>query len=99
MAWNNAHDLNILGKAQQLCWDCKKSVNSGCSWSANFEPVEGWEAVKVERYVATTKEQKRVVNGDVGYAIYNCPEFDPDESVKRRLEELEKEKWLTIKDA
>lgn len=28
-----------------LCWSCAKACKK-CSWSRNFEPVEGWEAEK-----------------------------------------------------
>ena len=51
---------------EQLCWRCQKACG-GCSWSRNFEPVEGWEATPT------------VVKDSVGdidsYKITGCPEF------------------------
>ena len=47
-----------------LCWDCKKAMKAGCSWTDPeiCEPVQGWEA-------------KRTPNG---YVVANCPEFVRD---------------------
>jgi len=50
----------------QLCWACAKAVNKGCSWSARFEPVEGWKAKEV------------MLNEYPSYQIYECPEFEND---------------------
>ena len=51
-----------------LCLDCKNIVpnpekNIGCSWSINFVPVDGWEAIKNQkgRYES--------------YKVIQCPNF------------------------
>lgn len=65
----NTGDLSYTG-SKQLCWDCAKATNSGCSWSDDFTPVEGWTARKLEG---------RVYHGgqtiDETYLILDCPEF------------------------
>jgi len=48
--------------ANECCFNCKKAVCSGCSWSMNFTPVEGWIA----------KKSKKTDS----YHIYFCPEFE-----------------------
>ena len=53
---------NILGKEEQLCWSCKKSLLK-CPWSINFTPIKGWDAEET---------------GNGSYRIYNCPLFEND---------------------
>ena len=52
-----------MNKANTLCWDCENCIG-GCSWSKNFEPVEGWKA-------------KAVTNSDNSdtYLVRECPQF------------------------
>ena len=57
--------MNTYKKAT-LCWDCKKSTNSGCSWSENFIPVKGWE---VEKSVGMHYDS---------FCVLACPEFVRD---------------------
>ena len=54
---------------RQLCWDCAKATNSGCNWSRNFTPVEGWDAE------ATTICTQCKINSIPSYYIRGCPEF------------------------
>jgi len=56
-----------ISREDTLCWKCSNAY-SGCSWSKNFKPVEGWKA------------KKTTVNlGDRGneesYMVYECPMF------------------------
>ena len=51
---------------KQLCWDCAKATNGGCSWSRRFEPVKGWTAEPNTREAFST------------YEIIACPEFERD---------------------
>lgn len=65
---------------ETICWKCAK--NSGlCSWSENFTPVEGWEAVP-------TKIQARRHSKDAdeidSYDVYECPEFELMERLKKQ---------------
>ena len=52
-----------MNKANTLCWDCENCIG-GCSWSKNFEPVEGWKAEAV-----TNSD-----NTDT-YLVRECPQF------------------------
>lgn len=57
-----------------LCWKCKNAVPDGCygcSWSKEFEPVEGWVA----------EEDKIVGDGEIltSYRVIFCPEFIKEE--------------------
>jgi hypothetical protein len=48
---------------QMLCWSCKRAGNiprvKPCAWVRNFEPVQGWKAIKNAQ----------------GYRVLDCPEF------------------------
>lgn len=57
------------GYPDQLCWKCAKAIK-GCSWSRDFEPVEGWTAQFVERF-----DGDRDIST---YSITACPEFVGD---------------------
>lgn len=48
------------------CWTCKNACG-GCSWSRDFIPVEGWNAVKTQ-YM----DCGNVVDS---YFIKSCPEY------------------------
>lgn len=52
------------GHRDTICWDCKKAMCGGCSWSdpEQTKPVEGWNAKKTGS----------------GYLVYSCPLFDRD---------------------
>lgn len=53
---------------QSICWECKNSINSGCSWSREFKPVKGWEAKESLRKTASP-------NFSHSYTVLKCPEF------------------------
>jgi len=65
MGWTRDVDEkpNILGKHENLCWSCKNST-TGCSWSRDSVPVEGWDA------------DEEPYHGDVTYKIRDCPLFE-----------------------
>ncbi len=48
-----------------LCWECGKAINSGCSWSKCFEPVEGW----------TAKARGGRESKAKSYKVLECPEY------------------------
>lgn len=52
--------------SNSICWECAKSINSGCSWSDGFVPVEGW--------VAEAEDNKSTRS----YCVKYCPEFVRD---------------------
>ena len=53
-------------ESEQLCWRCQNAYG-GCSWSKEFQPVEGWEA------------EPTIINGDgveiPSFDIKKCPMF------------------------
>ena len=53
-----------------ICWDCRKA-RGGCTWSAELEPVEGWEAEPTVRKPGTKDEMH-------SFIVYDCPEFERD---------------------
>ena len=57
-----------MNKANTLCWDCENCIG-GCSWTKDFEPVEGWKAEPV-----TNSD-----NSDT-YLVSECPQFKPGKS-------------------
>ena len=63
-----AYKVNITGKREQLCCSCTKFCG-GCSWSRNFTPVEGWDAVP------TVIKQSRCPDVH-SFSIVRCPEYE-----------------------
>lgn len=57
----------VQPKREQLCWSCKKCYGF-CNWSEKFEPVEGWEAIPVNK----------TETGVSSYEIISCPEYESD---------------------
>ena len=51
---------NAIGSHDSLCWYCDNALG-GCSWSMDFEPVDGWDARHTAKYNA--------------YRVFNCPRF------------------------
>ena len=58
-----------------LCWRCKNATNSGCDWSREFKPVEGWKATPT---MICGGEQDDVVRWTPSYHVHSCPEFISD---------------------
>lgn len=56
-------------RKESKCWDCKNCYG-GCSWSREFKPVNGWEAI----------ETNLPSNGAyaTSYKVIECPEFIED---------------------
>ena len=64
-------------KVETLCWSCQRAVKE-CPWSANFEPVDGWDAI----------ETKVMGPYDAipSFFVKACPLYEPDppEQPKKR---------------
>ena len=60
--------VDIEYRDATICWHCTKSVGSRCSWSANFVPVEGWEAK--ETWIHTSGNDYIQ-----SYQVISCPQF------------------------
>jgi hypothetical protein len=61
-------------KRESLCWTCANSVPNheegrGCSWSINFQPVDGW--------TATPTKLRAARNGPPvdSFCVMACPKF------------------------
>ena len=73
-----------MNPKSSLCWDCKNSVDKGCSWAESFVPVRDWNA------------EKATVDGQTSYCVIDCPEFIRDAysfgrySPEQYIEHLEK---------
>ena len=61
---------------KSLCWKCRKSDRSGCSWAEAFIPVKGWKAkeVKLKEYRKPSLPPPVIV--------MECPEFEKEEKKK-----------------
>ena len=65
--------VDSLAYTQTKCFECQNAVPTlkrGCSWSRNFEPVQGWEAIPT----TVGMGHKRVPS----YVVINCPSYIPD---------------------
>ena len=49
-----------------LCWSCGRACG-GCSWSREFKPVKGWEAVPT-----------RIHDEVDSYHVIHCPKYLPE---------------------
>lgn len=65
---------------QTLCWDCQKALGE-CSWSDNFQPVKGWDAVPTEIKTSVGN----IVPTINSYYVRSCPLFELDEKTKKKM--------------
>ncbi len=82
-------NMNILGDAclstektsvtkkehDTLCWNCKNNAGH-CSWSKNFTPINGWKAIPTK---VRSENGKKLDS----YDVYECPEFELIERLKK----------------
>ena len=54
--------MAMIESKETLCISCAKACGSGCNWSANLEPVDGW----------TVEENRQ------GFLVVDCPEYVHD---------------------
>jgi len=54
-------------QTRTICWGCANAY-SGCSWSKNFKPVEGWKAKKTTVNLGGRGNEE-------SYMVYECPMF------------------------
>lgn len=52
-----------------LCWQCKNATG-GCSWSKDFTPVAGWNAIPTKLKAVT---QNIILHSS--YLVIDCPQF------------------------
>ena len=76
---------NTEPQSKTLCWECRKAATKECSWARAFEPVEGWEAVRVPERCHSNGQR---VEGS--YIVKQCPEFERD-SCEHGLKRWKKE--------
>lgn len=79
-SWAQTPPKHEKRDSSTLCWDCAKAYG-GCSWSAKFEPVEGWDAE------ATAREHHRlgILQDWTSYHVKACPEFEVEERMRRPI--------------
>lgn len=75
-------DRPTYNHQRQLCETCRNYAG-GCSWTevghdgrVRFEPVPGWDAVKVPYSGSQSSE-------DFTYQISGCPLYVPDQGVRQ----------------
>lgn len=76
MSWHAVDRPNVLGKRENMCWTCQKSM-FGCSWSKDFVPVKGWDADPDS--IKSTNGKALNVTITPTYKVYDCPEYVPEE--------------------
>lgn len=74
---------------ETLCWSCKNAVPNleqtrGCSWSREFVPVKGWDAIETTVGVTRFADGSRYYTREPNYLIIKCPEFVLDRPLNRR---------------
>lgn len=72
-------------KASSLCWYCRRAVpstenpNLACSWSKEFKPVKGWDAVRNDICFSVRNSDGTARHEYTeSYLVYRCPRFLPD---------------------
>ena len=61
-------------RIDSLCWECKNACGR-CSWSREFKPVPGWEAIVMAPRGAQMSVKLRNIPD---YRVITCPEFTRD---------------------
>ena len=72
LRFQGAKIIDNFKEKGQLCWTCKNACNSGCSWSRELKPVEGWIAERCDL------NMWHFGNG-TSYRVYSCPEYVNDQ--------------------
>ena len=75
-------------RKETLCWYCDKA-GGNCSWSAKFQPVDGWNAIPTR--IQTRDNPKGYVES---YRVLDCPEFELLKAVENNG--AEKLKWYKL---
>ncbi len=57
---------SVFTNRDSICWQCSRATDGSCSWSGQFEPVDGWVAER------TTAENHY---GKDAYCVHECPQF------------------------
>ncbi len=61
-----------------LCWHCRRSTNSGCSWSASLQPVPGWTADYAPVLMPKGRGVRCRMVPKESYLVRACPLYQPD---------------------
>lgn len=69
---------------ETLCFSCKNAVG-WCVWSARFEAVPGWDAIKTQ----IKGNQDNVIQS---YLVRHCPLYEPDDPPKKKRRKRSKPK-------
>ena len=69
-------------KRPTLCWKCRNAVpteTTGCSWSRDFVPVDGWV---VENHTTPHANDGGMITA---YCVDYCPEFQKDSKAPEQI--------------
>ena len=66
-----------------LCLYCGNACNSGCTWSAFAQPVDGWTAQKTR----------------MGWLVIQCPEFVDDTKYKSNPQNIDNDGAMKLLEA
>ena len=69
---NKAYNKPKRKRRETLCWTCQNATGQ-CSWSKNFTPVEGWDAVPTK--VRGNLELDEWLDS---YLVIDCPKYRKD---------------------
>lgn len=76
VALDSARQKNYYERRVTLCESCRKATNSGCSWSREFKPVQGWDAQEtVCGYQISRATEEEIKTPIQSYVVKHCPEF------------------------
>lgn len=68
----DAYENNQEDKGS-ICWLCANTY-SGCIWSDKYEPVPGWDAIKVDN---------NYLYRDFSYVVKKCPKFVNEKELRK----------------
>ncbi len=68
----------MAGRTATICWTCRRSSNSTCSWSASLRPVPGWTAVYRPILMPRGRGRNKRMVLQESYVVRDCPLYQPD---------------------
>lgn len=85
-------DGTPIGSLCQMCQNAVPTYECGCSWSRDFQPVNGWTAVPTR--LKDTDDGEEVAFSS--FCVMECPEFLADGAPRKSVEPIVLEKPVRI---
>lgn len=85
-------DGTPIGSLCQMCQNAVPTYECGCSWSRDFQPVNGWTAVPTR--LKDTEDGEEVAFSS--FCVMECPEFLADGAPRKSVEPIVLEKPVRI---